>query len=93
MTHTPPGQPIEYHARCQRMMDLIESKKGEIDLATLQGFYADHRAARHGRSESAICNHFGTLDAMVFNTTRREAYITRGPGCLGHWQRFALESR
>ena len=39
---------------------------------------------------TTIWKHFGTLDVMVFNTTRREAHITRGPGCLGRWQQFAL---
>jgi isopenicillin-N N-acyltransferase like protein len=92
MTHTAPGEPIEYYPRCQRLMDLVESKKGKIDLATFQGFFADHRAYLHGKREAAICSHFGTVDVMVFNTTRREAYVSRGPGCLGQWQRFALKS-
>ncbi|MCC6124030.1 MAG: twin-arginine translocation signal domain-containing protein [Pirellulales bacterium] len=93
MTRTAPGEAVDFHARCRRMMELIENKKGQIDLAALQGFYADHRSTLHGKSKSAICMHFGTLDAMVFNTTRREASISRGPGCLGHWQRFTMESK
>jgi hypothetical protein len=83
MTRTPPGKPIARHPQCQRMVDLVNGSKGRITLPILQGFYGDH--------QSTICKHFGTLDAMVFNTTRREAHITRGPGCLGRWQRFALE--
>jgi isopenicillin-N N-acyltransferase-like protein len=82
MTHTPPGTPIRRHPQCQRMMDLVSAAEGKITLPVLQGFYGDH--------QSTICKHFGTLDAMVFNTTRREAHITRGPGCLGRWQQFAL---
>ena len=62
--------------------DLVGASKGKITLTTVQGFYGDH--------QSTICKHFGTLDAMVFNATRREAHITRGPGCLGRWQRFSL---
>jgi hypothetical protein len=94
MTQTPPDKPVAYHARCRRMMDLIEGAKGKIDLAALQGFYGDHRLTIHNKkSRSAICMHFGTLDAMVFNTTRREAHVSRGPGCLGRWQRFSLEPR
>lgn len=85
MTRTPPGKPIPRHPQCQRMMDLVSGSKGKITLPVLQGFYGDHQAT--------ICKHFGTLDAMVFSTTRREAYVTRGPGCLGRWQRFSFEEK
>ena len=64
------------------MMDLVSGAEGKITLPVLQGFYGDHL--------STICKHFGTLDAMVFNTPCREAHITRGPGCLARWQQFAL---
>jgi hypothetical protein len=30
------------------------------------------------------------LDVVFFNTTQREAHVTRGPGCLGRWQRFSF---
>ncbi len=83
MTGTPPDKPVPRHPQCQRMMDLVAGARGKIDRAALQGFYGDH--------ESTICKHFGTLDVMVFNTTRREAHVTRGPGCLGRWQRFGFE--
>jgi isopenicillin-N N-acyltransferase-like protein len=83
MTRTPPGKPVPRHPQCQRMMDLVNGSKGRITLPVLQGFYGDH--------QSTICKHFGTLDAMVFNASRREAHVTRGPGCLGRWQRFSLE--
>lgn len=82
MTGTPPGKPVPRHPQCRRMMDLVEASKGKITLSTVQGFYGDH--------QSTICKHFGTLDAMVFNAKRREAHVTRGPGCLGRWQRFSL---
>ncbi|MHB8898278.1 MAG: C45 family autoproteolytic acyltransferase/hydrolase [Thermoguttaceae bacterium] len=82
MTGTAPGKPIPRHPQCRRMMDLVDASQGRITLETVQGFYGDH--------DSTICKHFGTLDAMVFNATRREAYVTRGPGCLARWQRFAF---
>lgn len=82
MTRTPPGQPVLRHPQCQRMMDLVGQSRGRIDRPVLQGFFADH--------QSTICKHFGTLDVMVYNTTLREAYVTRGPGCLGRWQRFTF---
>jgi len=84
MTGTPPGQPVPRHPQCQRMVDMVEASRGKIDRRTLQGFYGDH--------QSTICKHFGTLDVVVFNTTQREAYVSRGPGCLGHWQRFSFSA-
>ena len=85
MTRTPPGKPVPRHPQCRRMMDLVEGSKGKINLATVQGIYGDR--------QPTICKHFGTLDAMVFDATRREAHVTRGPGCLGRWQRFAFEKK
>lgn len=82
MTNTPKGDPVPRHPQCQRMMDLVRGKRGEIDLSALQSFYGDH--------ESTICKHFGTLDVMVFNCTEREAYVTRGPGCRAEWKTFGF---
>jgi isopenicillin-N N-acyltransferase-like protein len=84
MTGTPPGQRVPRHPQCQRMVDLVEAAGGRIDRTVLQGFYGDH--------ESTICKHFGTLDVMVFDATAGEAHVSRGPGCLGRWQRFSLET-
>lgn len=70
-TCTPEGEPVKFHPQCQRMWELLASKKGQLDLATLQGFYGDHK--------STICRHYGTLDVVIFNTTKREAHIERGP--------------
>jgi hypothetical protein len=33
----------------------------------------------------------GALDVMIFNTTRREALLSRGPGDLRRWKRFTFE--
>jgi hypothetical protein len=84
MTGTPPGKPVQRHPQYQRMMDLVAGSRGKIDRSVLQGFYGDH--------QSTICKHFATLDVMVYNTTHREAYVSRGPGCLGRWQRFTFET-
>jgi hypothetical protein len=84
MTGAPPEKPVPRHPQCQRMIDLIEAAAGKIDRLALQSFYADH--------QSTICKHFSTLDVMVFNTTAREAHVSRGPGCLGGWRRFSFEN-
>ena len=91
MTGTPEGTPVKFHPQVQRMYDLLDGSAGRLDRAKLQGFYGDHR--------STICKHYGpapgggsTLDVMLFNTTTREALITRGPACQPHWQRFSFET-
>ncbi|MBI5396026.1 MAG: hypothetical protein HZA91_12085 [Verrucomicrobia bacterium] len=89
MNRTPPGQPVPRHPQCQRMCALLAEGKGRLDAAMVRGFFGDH--------QTPICKHLtpkrggGSLDVMVFNTTRREAYITRGPACRDHWKTFRFE--
>jgi isopenicillin-N N-acyltransferase-like protein len=90
ITGTPEGKPIKLHAQCQRMCALLAGKQGELDRATLQGFFGDHK--------STVCKHPGdkggfTIDSMLFNCTTREAHVSRGPGCLGRWKTFGFEDR
>ena len=82
MTRTPPGKPVPRHPQCQRMVDMVASREARSIARCCKGSSPITR--------STICKHFGTLDVMIYNTTRCEAYVTRGPGCLGRWQRFAL---
>jgi hypothetical protein len=91
MTGTPEGMPVKFHPQVQRMYDLLEGSAGRLDRAKLQGFYGDH--------QSTICKHYNgspaggsTLDVMLFNTTAREAFITRGPACQPHWQKLTFET-
>ena len=89
MNRTPPGQPVPRHAQCQRMCDLLAESKGRLDAAMVRGFFGDH--------QTPICKHLtakrggGSLDVMVFNATRREAYVTRGPACQGRWKTFRFD--
>jgi hypothetical protein len=84
MTATPPGEPIKRNGQCQRMCDLLDGSRGKLDRAALQAFFGDH--------ESSICKHGSTLDAMLYDCTRREAHVARGPGCSGRWKTFRFES-
>ena len=85
MSKTPKGQLVKRHPQCQRMCELLESGKGNLDRPALQGFFGDHK--------STICKHNGTLDSMLFNCTTKEAYVSRGPGCSGRWRRFDFEEK
>jgi isopenicillin-N N-acyltransferase-like protein len=85
MTRTGKDQPVKRHAQCQRMYELLDGGKGKLDRGMLQGFFGDHK--------STICKHGATLDAMLFNCTTKEAYVSRGPGCSGRWKRFTFEDK
>lgn len=101
MVGTPPGEPVPYHPQCQRMVDLAKRARGKIDCQTILGFFGDHE----GEQRSRICKHWipfdtgrgktvlATVDAMLFNTTKREVIISRGPGCLGRWRRFTFKTK
>jgi isopenicillin-N N-acyltransferase-like protein len=89
------GEPLKLHPQCRRMLELLDGSKGELDRATLQGFFGDHK--------STICKHPGakrgggvdpggfTVDSMLFDCTRREAHVSRGPGCSGRWKTFRFD--
>ena len=87
MTGAADGQPVPYHPRCRRMYDLLGAAAGRLDRPTLQGLFADHGEPGQER----ICVHPNTLDGMLFDTTRREAWVTRGPACSGRWKRFGFD--
>jgi hypothetical protein len=78
----------QVHARCRRMEELLEEGKGKLDRAALQLALADHGAPGKER----VCLHNATIDAMVFDVTRREAHLTRGPTCTGRWHRFGFDA-
>ncbi len=86
LTRTPEGRPVQHLAKVQRGFELLSSAKGKLDRGKMQEFLGDR----------AICvppnNSNFTVDTMLFNTTRREAYVTRGPATPGKWQRFGLDS-
>jgi hypothetical protein len=84
MTRTPQGKEVPRHPQCRRMCDLLAAGKGRLDRPTLQGFFGDH--------ESTICKHPGTLDSMLFDCTKCEAHVSRGPGCSGRWKTFRFDS-
>jgi hypothetical protein len=80
MTGTKPGQKVPLHARCQKMYDLLDSTKGENDLARLQDYFAE---PKHGINVGKA-----TIDMMVFDTTARAAYLSRGTSYGVDWRKF-----
>jgi hypothetical protein len=89
MTGTPDGKPVSYHERCQLMYSMLEKAKGKLNAASLQGLLSDKKICScHATQEPREVR---TLDAMLFNTTKREALVTRGPVGERRWQRFTFE--
>jgi isopenicillin-N N-acyltransferase-like protein len=76
------GEPVPLHARCQKMYDLLSETKGKNDLARLQGYFADpNYAINVGKS---------TIDMMVYDTTARAAYLSRGSSYSVAWREYVF---
>ncbi len=85
MTGAPSGEPPRLHARCQKMYDLLGQSQGKNDLSQLQDYFADPKYAINvGKS---------TIDMMVFDTTARVAYLSRGSSYKTSWRKFEFEAK
>jgi isopenicillin-N N-acyltransferase-like protein len=83
MTKTAPGGDVPYVARCQKMYDLLAESAGSIEHTAFQRWFQEPTC------EIAVAS---TIDIMVYNTTAREAYLSRGPGYGANWQKFAFDN-
>jgi hypothetical protein len=82
MTGTAGGGEARVHPRCRKMYDLLDDSRGRNDLVLLQSYFADR--------EYTINQGKGTIDMMVFDTTARTAYLSRGTSYGLDWQKFAF---
>ena len=80
MTGTPEGQAPPLHGRCATLYGLLKGSEGRTDLATLQKYLA---APEHGISVGEA-----TIDLMVYDTTARKAYLSRGASYGIEWREF-----
>lgn len=90
MTRAADGAAVAYTDRCRRMMDLLAAGKGKLDRAALQGFLHDPAVYMPRGDGGNGGGGVFTVDQMLFNTTRREAYVKRGPAGPAAWQRFGF---
>jgi isopenicillin-N N-acyltransferase-like protein len=81
LTETPEGQPVVFHERCQKMYELMDEAKGQIDAEKLKEFFSSSCAIAHG----------GTIDAMIFDCTKRQAHLSRVRGEARRWKTYGLE--
>jgi hypothetical protein len=85
MTGAKPGQTIPLHARCQTMYNFVESSNGQNNLARLQEYFAEPKYTINvGKA---------TIDMMVFDTTTRTAYLSRGTSYRLDWRKLTFSQR
>ncbi len=84
MTKTLAGGDVPRHPRCAKMSDLFRQSEGKVDLAEMQRFFADPGCGINvGKS---------TIDMMVFDTSHRTAYLSRGPSYNVEWNKFEFDA-
>lgn len=82
MTKTPEDKDIPRHPRCTKMSNLLVEAEGKVDLAAMQHFFTNPTCGINvGKS---------TIDMMVFDTTSRKAYLSRGPSYEVDWREFVF---
>jgi isopenicillin-N N-acyltransferase-like protein len=83
MTGTAEGDKVKVHPRCQKMSDWLETRQGKLDGVALQDHFTDLKGG--------ICLAGSTIDMMVYNTSTREAFVSRGPGFgPARWKSFTF---
>jgi hypothetical protein len=80
MTSTPPEKAVKLHARCEKFCEQVKANPGHIDARRVQSlFESPKHAINVGES---------TIDMMVYNTTSRTAWVSRGPSYRTEWQKY-----
>lgn len=78
MTNTAEGKVPAQHARCGVIHKLFDRRKTPLDRAAMEAAFAEKLVGS------------GCLDVMVFNTTKQEAFLSRGPGDKTKFTRFTI---
>jgi hypothetical protein len=82
MTGAPTENPVKLHTRCERFCEQVNANSGRVDTRSVQNLFEDPKHAINvGKS---------TIDMMVYNTTARTAWVSRGPSYRTAWQKFAF---
>lgn len=77
------GQKPSYHERVNRMYDMMSKSKGKVDREWMQQKFAD--------PECKICVGPSTIDMMVYDTTDRVAYLSRGSSYRVEWKEYRFK--
>jgi Acyl-coenzyme A:6-aminopenicillanic acid acyl-transferase len=84
MTAAKPGEDAKLHPRCQQMYKLLEQSAGKNDRQMLEHYFTD----RDDQIMSWKSPSNKTIDVMIFDTTARKAYLSRGPEYHLEWREF-----
>ena len=68
---------------CEAANRWLDGTTGKVDAATMREFFADRN--------SGICAGKATIDVMLFDTTKREAHLSRGPHHKVAWKTFRFD--
>jgi isopenicillin-N N-acyltransferase-like protein len=80
MTGSSPEQPVALHPRCEKSCRYMDVHSGQVDAQRMQVLFEDPQYEINvGKS---------TIDMMVFDTTKRVAWLSRGPSYRVAWQKF-----
>jgi isopenicillin-N N-acyltransferase-like protein len=82
--------------RYERMYKLISEKEGHVDLKTIMGFFRDHKnypdsICRHVNPKDGAAEKAKTFDSMIFVTSKKTAWISRGNPCENAYICYSLE--
>jgi isopenicillin-N N-acyltransferase-like protein len=80
MTGASPKEPAKLHERCERFGNYVNGHTGRMNARRLQELFGD--------PAHAISVGKGTIDMMVYDTTSRTAWLSRGPSYGVAWQKF-----
>ena len=95
MTRLRGGKPLPRAKQCVAMESLLKANRGKLNRDSLKPFFGHHE------SGTCVCPTSGvrdiaagtiyTIDTMLFNTSTREAFLSRGPGCEIKWKRLGFD--
>jgi isopenicillin-N N-acyltransferase-like protein len=80
MTGATPEKPATPHPRCAKSCHYMDAHVGQVDARRMQELFEDpQREINVGKS---------TIDMMVFDTSQRIAWLSRGPSYRVAWKKF-----
>ena len=86
---------VNSEARCDRMLELLQSNEGKLNLNTFQEFLRDHAnrpnmICAHVNPAKPKAHHSRTLDGMIYIPEKREAWISHGNPCENEFVRYTV---
>lgn len=82
-----PGEPRKMHARCEQMNKLLDQTAGKNDRKMLERYFTEREHGILGWKSATN----KSIDVMIFDTTGRKAYLSRGPEYGLEWREFAFQ--